>query len=351
MAESVRVAIFGASGYTGYELLRILSSHPNAVLVRLFRDNPPFGPLEGQGGPWVHFPGLAFEPFDESRGWSLLEGVDVAFLALPAARSAPLAARLLDRGIKVVDLSPDFRFRTPQAYEAVYGKHPCPELFQEAVYGLPEIFKEDIKKARLVANPGCYATAALLFLFPLVKKGLLGVGPVIVDAKSGFSGAGKKPTPTGVFSEVNENFRAYNPLVHRHAPEMADVMERLGTEDVRLRFVPHLLPMNRGILATLYVPLSKAMDHASMKQAFLACYGDGGFVKLLPKGLLPEMNAVRGTNSCLLAFIPIEGSSEVVGFSAIDNLTKGASGQAVQNFNLMMGLEESTGLTLSPLYP
>ncbi len=343
----VRVAIFGASGYTGYELLRLLSGHQGVTISRLFRENPPYGPLETLGGPWAHFQGLYFEAYEES----LLEGVDVAFLALPAGSAAPFASGLLKKDIRVIDLSPDFRFRTKAGYEAVYGPHPCPELLEEAVYGLPEFFGESIQNARLVANPGCYATATLLFLYPLVKEGLIGQGPIVADAKSGFSGAGKKPTQKGVFSEVNENFRAYSPLVHRHAPEMLDVLDRLGAKGVPLRFVPHLLPINRGILATLYVPLVRAMDFSEIASAFQARYEGSPFIRLLPGGVLPETSAVRGTNFCDIGFVSVNGYPELVGFSCIDNLTKGASGQAVQNFNLMMGFEQTCALLGAPLYP
>lgn len=345
--EPVRVAIFGASGYTGYELLRLLVGHQGVTIARLFRENPPYGPLERVGGPWASFRGLGFEAYKDD----LLEGVEAAFLALPAGSAAPIVPKLLQRNIRVIDLSPDFRFCTKDGYEAVYGPHSCPELLQEAAYGLPEIFRDSIRGARLVANPGCYATATLLFLYPLVKKGLIGPGPIVADAKSGFSGAGKKPTQTSVFSEVNENFRAYSPLVHRHAPEMLDVLGRLGMGGASLRFVPHLLPVNRGILATLYVPLVRPMDFTQTTSAFQDCYEGSSFVRILPDGVLPETSAVRGTNFCDIGLANVEGKPELVGFSCIDNLTKGASGQAVQNFNLMMGFEEACALLGAPVVP
>ena len=330
----MKAAVLGASGYTGREIASILERHPSLELDGFFSAR------EGEA------PAPADLPFDravEPLDWKRVAKADGAFLCTPHGTSAALAARCLDLGLKVVDLSADFRLEDPAAYAKAYDHpHPAPGLLGEAVYGLTEHARPAVDAARLVANPGCYPTAVLLALKPLLAAELVDLHDVIVaDCKSGISGAGRSPNARTHFGSVNENFCAYAVGTHRHVPE---IHEKAGT--TRIVFVPHLLPVFRGILATLYLkPVSRAGGRARAKD-FLAClaeaYAGERFVKVYPRGL-PELDRVQRTNECHLGAADAEDLVVVV--SAIDNLVKGASGQAVQNMNRMLGLPEEAGLS------
>ena len=336
---TIRAAVVGGTGYTGAELLRLLAAHP-AVRLEVVTSR-------GEAGREVAelFPNLRgrvalrYEPPDPER----LAGCDVVFFATPNGTAMDAAPILLEAGCRVIDLAADFRLRDPAQWERWYGRpHACPALLEEAVYGLPELNREAIRRARLVANPGCYPTAAALALLPLLEAGVVEPEGLVVDAKSGVSGAGRKAALATQYCEVEGSFKAYAAGGHRHLPEMAQTLEQGAGRPVALTFVPHLVPMVRGIHATCYARLR---DPAADLQALLeARYRDEPFVDVLPPGSHPETRSVRGTNLCRLAVHRPPGGRLALVLSVIDNLVKGAAGQAVQNMNLLFGLEETLGL-------
>jgi N-acetyl-gamma-glutamyl-phosphate reductase len=339
-----RVAILGATGYTGVELLRLLSRHPGVELSYLsseqYRDRAaadvyPF--LTGVVD-------LVLGPPDPDVAAS---SADVVFSALPHGAAAPIVRDVLARGPRVIDLSADFRFRDPEVYARWYGPHPAPALLAEAVYGLPELYREALAGARLVAVPGCYPTGALLGLAPLARAGLLSE-PVVIDAKSGTTGAGRAAKVDQLFAEVNENFRAYGIGAHRHGPEIDQELRRAGSRAGAL-FVPHLLPVSRGILGTMYVRTGPSRP--PLEDLFGEAYADEPFVILRGDGPPPELREVRGTNRCVLGWRWDEATRQAVVISAIDNLGKGAAGQAVQCMNVMLQIPETTGLEQPALVP
>jgi len=338
--QSVKVGIVGGSGYTGAELLRLLTLHPFAQVVSITS-------RQYAGRPVVElFPHLLKSPyegmvFEEFNAEEIAGKCDVVFSCLPHKASHPVVKELLQANpnLKVIDFSADFRFKSPESYERVYGvSHGAKELFKEAVYGLPELFREEIRGKRLVANPGCYPTSIILGLYPAVKEGLLEVEhPIIADSKSGVSGAGRKASVDFTFCEVNESFRAYGVKGHRHAPE---VMEKLNLP--YFRFTPHLVPMNRGILSTIYFKPKASLDR--ILEAYRAVYSSEFFIRL--RGAPPKTSEVAGSNFCDIYVTQDSSTGLIVVISAIDNLGKGASAQAVQNMNILFNLPEKTGLEL-----
>jgi N-acetyl-gamma-glutamyl-phosphate reductase len=334
----VNVGVYGATGYTGLELIRILRRHPGVSLT--------FVTSESWAGR------LLSDVFPVPYDLPLVSGaaadpsaVDAVFCCLPHAAAMQTVAAARAAGARVVDLSADFRLRDPSVYQDWYGvTHTVPDLLSEAVYGLSEVYRDEIRQATLVANPGCYTTSVLLALYPLLRAGLLASGPIIADSKSGVSGAGRKPSLKTHFVEANENFSPYNiGRVHRHLPEMAQEIQRLGEEGDRLIFSPHLIPLNRGILSTIYVPVSPTIILESLHNAYREIYADEPFIWLLPQGQLASVAHAANTNRCVLS-LTAAGPGQLIICSAIDNLVKGAAGQAVQNFNLMFGMEETLGL-------
>lgn len=329
MSARRSVAVVGATGYTGRELLRLLARHPLLELRFV---------MGGREGQAPEAPELPVDPQVATLDLARLAEVDGVFLCTPHGASAELGARILELGVKVVDLSADFRLRDPAVHAATYGHpHPHPDLLREAVYGLVEHARARVAGARLVANPGCYPTSVLLPLLPLLRDGLLDPGaPIIADAKSGTSGAGKNPSARTHFGAVHENFCAYAVGTHRHRPEM---WQEAGTD--RIVFVPHLLPVFRGILTTLYLTPAAGRGEGDVRGCLQEAYAPEPFVEVYPRGL-PELNRVQHTNRCDIA-VAAHGAHVVV-VSALDNLVKGASGQALQNMNLVLGLPETTGL-------
>jgi N-acetyl-gamma-glutamyl-phosphate reductase len=333
----IRVGIFGATGYTGYELVKILQRHPEAELV--------FATSEQYAGqllsdvfpcPWE----IPLMPLEEAP----LEEVEAVFLCLPHGASAPAVQRVVDAGRRAVDLSADFRLPQPEIYQQWYGKpHAAPGLLPEAVYGLTELHREAIRNARLVANPGCYPTGVILGLYPLARQGLL-TGDIIVDAKSGVSGAGRSLKLTTHFVEAHDNLSPYSiGRSHRHIPEMEMELSAAAGRPVHVTFSPHLLPVNQGILATMYVTLSEDWSESQLLSLYHETYADEPFVHVLPAGRLATLRHVVNTNRCAISLTRVDDRRLIV-CAAIDNLIKGASGQAVQNFNVMFGIEETLGL-------
>lgn len=344
--ERVRVSVAGASGYAGGELVRWLARHPRVELAHLtaFRE---------KGRPLADvFPNLrGFGPHTlNGTGWEeMAEGSDVVFLALPHGAAIEAAPVLLERGARVIDLGADFRLKDPATYARWYGsEHGARDLLREAVYGLPELNRGAVREARLVANPGCYPTAAALALLPLLTAGV-SKGPVIVDAKSGVSGAGRNPSAGTHFSEVNENFRPYKLGEHRHGPEMEQTFSDAGAA-VPVYFAPHLAPMTRGILATTYVPLARDLDAAEARDLYRNAYRNEPFVRVLEEEL-PQTKATLGSNFCDVAVRVDPERRLAIAVSAIDNLVKGAAGQAIQNMNLMFGFPETEGLWAPAMFP
>jgi N-acetyl-gamma-glutamyl-phosphate reductase len=337
----IRVSIIGATGYTGGELLRYLVSHPEVSIAHLTS--------ESYAGEPIH----QIHKFLKGRSRHILEKLsvetvakdsDVVFLGLPHDAAAKTAASLLKKGVKVIDLSAGFRIKDPKVHEKWYGKHPAPSLVKEAVYGLPERYRDEIRNANLVANPGCYATTAILAGLPLVTRQLLGQGPIIVDAKSGISGAGRKVEATYLYSELDESMQAYALKGHRHQPEIYQEWSRAGKIANELVFVPQYAPMNRGILANLYAPLKKKMTAEALRDVYLSFYMREPFISILDAYESPEVKAVSYTNLCHIGISVSASGEEAIVTAALDNLVKGASGQAIQNMNLMFGLDETTGL-------
>lgn len=342
----INVGVIGGTGYTGVELLRILSQHPEAVL-KIVTSRSDKGIKVS--AIYSNLRGLVDTVFSEPDIETLSE-CDVVFFATPNGTAMRMAPALLEAGTKVIDLSADFRLKDPTLWEQWYGEaHQCPELLEQAVYGLPEIKREEIPKASLIACPGCYPTAVQLGFLPLVETGRIDCGRLIADVKSGVSGAGRKAQVATLMSEAGESFKAYSASGHRHLPEIRQELEALSGKSVNLTFVPHLVPMVRGIHATLYTWLLD--DREGMQELFEERYADETFVDVLPEGEHPSTGNVKGSNRCQIAVHRPANTDVAVVLSVIDNLVKGAAGQAVQNMNLMFGFEESLGLGSIGLYP
>ncbi|NJA07945.1 MULTISPECIES: N-acetyl-gamma-glutamyl-phosphate reductase [Methylomonas] len=341
----IKAGIVGGTGYTGVELLRILTLHPE-VEVAAVTSRADAGTRVDKVYPSLR--GYCDVVFTRPEIENLRD-CDVVFFATPNGIAMTMAEALLALGIKVIDLSADFRLQDSAEWEHWYGvEHACPELIGEAVYALPEVNRAAIRAARLIACPGCYPTAVQLGFLPLLEHGLVDVGNLIADCKSGVSGAGRKAELSSLMSEAGESFKAYGVAGHRHLPEIRQGLRRATTEGVGLTFVPHLTPMIRGIHATLYARLTKSVDLQSLYETR---YQDEKFVDVLPAGSHADTRNVRGSNRCQIAVHQPQGGDVVVILSVIDNLVKGASGQAVQAMNLTMGLDEFIGLELVPLYP
>ena len=343
-----KVGIIGATGYTGLELLRFLIHHPNIEIAALTSQK--YAGVEiGQV-----FPALTDQiqiKCEELSAQRILEKTDFLFTAVPHKTAMEIVPIFHQKGKRIVDLSADFRLKDANIYEKWYQKHTAADLLPESVYGLPELHREEIRKAKIVGNPGCYPTGALIGLIPLVKNGLIAHEGIVVDSKSGVSGAGRDVVLESLFCEVNEGVKAYKVFAHRHTPEIDQELSQVARREIRVTFVPHLIPMDRGILSTLYVRLKKKMKTDELLNAFHDFYRGEPFVRIYPKGKLPNTKDVRGSNFCDIGVAVSEPDDRAVIVTAIDNLVKGASGEAVQNMNIMLGYPETMGLDVLPVVP
>jgi len=343
------VGVVGASGYTGLELLRILLRHPELEIAAVTSEQRAGRPV---GDAFPALRGTTDLRFEAADAASLAGRVELAFTALPHATSAPVVRELRKAGIRVVDLSADFRLRDLDTYRATYGDHGAPELLAEAVYGLPELYRERIREAALVAAPGCYPTGALLPLVPFLRDGLVEPLGILVDAKSGISGAGRKVEEHLLFAELDENVRAYKVgNAHRHVPELEQEASAAAGEPASMTFVPHMLPLVRGIATTVFARPTARLSAEDARAVLAKAYEGERFVRVLPAGETPALRTVRGSNFCDVAAFADERTGALILLSALDNLGKGASGQAVQCANLMRGLPEATGLVDAPWVP
>jgi N-acetyl-gamma-glutamyl-phosphate reductase len=349
--EKLSVAIVGSSGYTGGELMRILLSHPNVAVSAITSERSAGKPITEIFPHLAGLTKLVCEPLDPAV---LARKADLVFLALPHVTAQDAANKFRALGTKVVDLSADYRLADPAVYEQWYEHgHQYPELLKQAVYGLPELRREQIKKASLIANPGCYPTSAILGLAPLIKQGMgiADLASIIIDSKSGVTGAGRSPALAYHYPEANEGLMAYKIGTHRHTPEIEQELSALAGQPVTVSFTPHLIPMNRGILTTIYARLTEKTDTAVLHASYREFYKQEPFVRVLPLGQQPNVRNVRGSNFCDIGVTSDPRTGRAVVVSAIDNLVKGAAGQAIQNMNLMMGFEETTGLANAGLFP
>ncbi|MBO8164329.1 MAG: N-acetyl-gamma-glutamyl-phosphate reductase [Brevibacillus sp.] len=345
----IRVGIVGATGYSGVELIRLLSGHPQVRIERLYSSSAEGTEL---ASVFPHLEQIALPTLMSIDPAAMAQETDVVFLAAPAGVSKELTPQLLAAGGRVIDLSGDFRLLSGELYRAWYGKEPAAdEHLAQAVYGLNEWNQEQVKRARLVANPGCYPTAALLGLLPLAKSGWVAPNSWIIDAKSGVSGAGRGVALGVHYSEVNENVSAYKVGRHQHTPEIEQELSRQTGIETIIQFTPHLIPMTRGILVTAYGQLTKPVDMSELQHLYESTYADKPFVRVRQPGSHPRTKEVYGSNYCDIALHLDERTGRVIVLSVIDNVVKGAAGQAVQNMNTMFGLEETAGLSLTPVYP
>jgi N-acetyl-gamma-glutamyl-phosphate reductase len=345
----IKVGIVGGTGYTGVELLRLLAQHPEVELTAITSRKESGMPVAEMFPSLRGRVSLAFSTPDEAP----LKSCDVVFFATPNGVAMQQTRELLEAGVKVIDLAADFRIQDVAEWSKWYGmEHACPDLVAEAVYGLPELNREKIKGARLIANPGCYPTAVQLGFLPLVEAGVIDTSWMVADCKSGVSGAGRKAEIGALFAEASDSFKAYAVPGHRHLPEIRQGVARMAGREVGLTFVPHLTPLIRGIQATLYAKLNQDVD---LQALFETRYANEYFVDVMPAKSHPETRSVRASNICRIAVHQPQGSlagdNTVVVLSVIDNLVKGAAGQAVQNMNIMFGLPENTALTQIPVMP
>ncbi len=345
--SKVRIAILGASGYTGAELIRLLQPHQHADIVALTADTKA-GKTMAEVYPHLAFAGLPpLVKLDEIN----FSAIDTVFCCLPHGATQEVVLGLPDH-VRIIDLSADFRLHDTDVYAEWYGHaHLSPELQRQAVYGLTEWAREEIKNARLVANPGCYPTSAQLPLIPLLREGLIAPSPIIIDAKSGITGAGRSVKQSNLFAEINGGISAYGIGAHRHTPEIEQGLSKAADSPVIVSFTPHLMPMNRGILSTIYATLSPGKTLTDLRTALLKAYAKEAFVHVLPEGQAPTTHQVRGTNHTVMNVFADRVAGNVILVSVLDNLVKGASGQAIQNFNVMYGFSESTGLKGVAVFP
>ncbi len=345
----IKVGIIGSTGYAGQEIVRLLLGHKDAEIVW-------YGSRSYIDKKYYEVFGNMFQIVEDTclddNMEELAEKVDVIFTATPQGLCASLVNEEILSKVKIIDLSADFRIKDVKIYEQWYGiEHKSPQFIEEAVYGLCEINREDIKKARLIANPGCYTTCSILSFYPLVKEGLIDPNSIIIDAKSGTSGAGRGAKVNNLFCEVNENIKAYGVLSHRHTPEIEEQLGYAGNTEVKIIFTPHLVPMNRGILVTGYANLKKSVSYEDVRAAYDKYYQKEKYVRVLNKNVCPETRWVEGSNYVDVNFKLDDRTNRIVVMGALDNIVKGAAGQAIQNMNLMFGLPESEGLELAPMFP
>ena len=337
----VRAGILGGSGYTGLELMRLIDLHPEVELVWVTSRKYAGQQVTSLFPSLIAYKDLKFvDPSEKEAN----QKVDVVFTAVPHQTAMNAVPKYLAAGSKVVDLSADFRIKDQAVYEKWYVEHTAPELLKEAVYGLPELYEDKIAQSRLVANPGCYPTSTILPLLPLLKHGLIQNDGIVVDSKSGASGAGRSASVALLFCEVNEGFKAYKVGEHRHTPEIEQELSNGANQQVVINFTPHLVPMSRGILTTTYSKAKHGVQTADVLQCLRQEYSNALFVNILPEGSFPNVAHVRGTNFCFIGAYVDNRAGRVITVSAIDNLTKGASGQAIQNMNIMFGMDQKCGL-------
>ncbi|HTG00887.1 MAG TPA: N-acetyl-gamma-glutamyl-phosphate reductase [Nitrospirota bacterium] len=348
-AGSLNIAIVGSSGYTGGELFRLLIQHPRAAVTAVTSEKSAGRPITDIFPHLSGLTDLVCEPLDPE---TVARKADFVFLALPHVAAQEAAYRFHRLGKKVVDLSADYRISDPAVYEKWYEhRHQYPDLLKTAVYGLPELYREKIRSAALVANPGCYPTSAILGLAPLIVNAVVDPETLVIDSKSGVSGAGRSPSLAYHFPEVNEGLMAYKIGTHRHTPEIEQELSALAGRTITLSFTPHLIPMNRGILTTIYAGLSGSADGGRVHGLYRDFFKNAPFVRVLPPGQFPNVRNVRGSNFCDIGVTVDQRTNRVVAVSAIDNLVKGASGQAIQNMNLMEGFAETDGLRSAGVFP
>jgi N-acetyl-gamma-glutamyl-phosphate reductase len=345
----LRVGVVGASGYTGSELMRLLVIHTEQIELSCITSRSFAGQHVSQVLPNLR--GLLDLEFEDPEVEKIAEKVDMVILGLPHKSAMEFVPKFLDLNIKVIDLSADYRFKNAEVYEKWYQEHTSPHLLERAVYGLPEIYREEIADASLIAVPGCYPTGAILALLPALKSGLVEQKGIVIDSKTGMSGAGRTPSEATHLPNRYDNFTAYKVVAHRHMPEIEQELSLAAERDVKICFVPHCVPMSRGILTTAYARLTKSISTAELLQIYSEYYADEPFVRVLDVDEIPQTQAVRGSNFCDIGVKIAEETGLAVIMSAIDNLVKGASGQAVQNMNIIAGFDETAGLLIPGLMP
>ena len=348
--KQIHAGLVGVTGYTGMELTRLLAVHP-AIKLTLVTSRSEAGKKLETIYPFLQgfeLGSLVISELDTAK----LAACDIVFLAVPHGAAMQMAAELRAQKIRVVDLSADYRLRDAKVFAQWYkAEHNQPDVLAESVYGLPELYAEEIAKAGMIANPGCYPTASILGLAPALKEGFINPEGIVIDAKSGTSGAGRKAAVGSLYCEVADSFKAYNLTKHRHTPEIEQELSRIANRDIVLSFNTHLLPVNRGILATIYTSLVKKVSLEIIHEAYVKAFAAHPFVRVLPSGSLPELKNVRGTMFCDIALAFDPRTNRLIIVSAIDNLCRGASGQAIANANLMAGLPVETGLLFAALVP
>ncbi|ARK31507.1 N-acetyl-gamma-glutamyl-phosphate reductase [Halalkalibacter krulwichiae] len=345
----MRVGIIGATGYGGAELLRLLNQHPKVEEIVLYSSSK-----EGMNiqESYPHVSGIYNKELKSIKLQSMKEEVDTVFLATPPGVSTEWSGAIAKAGCQVIDLSGDLRLQDPLVYETWYKREAAPlSLIENAVYGLPEWNRDYIKKAKIIANPGCYPTATLLGLAPLAKSEIIDVDSIIIDAKSGTSGAGRSPSAVTHYSEMNENFKIYQINTHKHVPEIEQLLNEWNNNIQTVTFQPHLVPMVRGIMATIYVKAKRQTSEEELRELYQEAYQKEHFVRVRPKGQFPATKEVYGSNYCDIGVTYDERTGRITVVSVIDNVVKGASGQAIQNFNIMNGFEEELGINNVPMYP
>lgn len=344
----IKVGVLGATGYAGIEVVRLLTAHPEAEIVRVVSQS-----FVGQriSDVYPNLKGICDLECCALDVDDIANSCDLVFTALPHGASKTVIPDLFGKGLKIIDLSGDFRYNDPNVYEQWYGEpHSAPEVLSQSVYGLCELHRDEIKKHRLIGNPGCYTTCSILGLAPLVAAKIVDTKNLIIDAKSGVTGAGRSASLPNIFCEVNESLKAYKVATHRHTSEIEQELSILGGEDIILSFTPHLVPMQRGILATCYANLNKPMTTEELVDLYKDFFKNEEFVRVYEAGTLPEIKHVAGSNYVGLGIVADERLNRAVVVSCIDNLVKGAAGQAVQNMNLICGLDEGTGLRTAGMY-
>lgn len=343
----IKVGIIGATGYAGSELVRLITQHPKAELVTMTSQSYAGQEYKEVYSNYSHLDYVCEEEHIEE----MAEKCDVIFLALPhGVASKKINADILSK-TKIIDLGADFRIQDVDVYEKWYTTHYSKDILPEAVYGLCEINRDKIKGKRIVANPGCYTSCSILSLYPLVKEGMIELSSIIIDAKSGATGAGRGLSLGNHYCELNESVKAYKVASHRHTPEIEEQLSIAAGQDIVLNFTPHLIPMDRGILATCYATLNKKYTYEDIRKAYEKHYGNEHFIRLTKEGVFPETKWVKGSNFVDIGFTVDERTNRVIVIGALDNLFKGAAGQAVQNMNIIMGIEETTGIDYVPIFP